>query len=54
MALVDGTGAVVALCTWDAKGDVVGIPIDLADVGGPQPAGQRRPARPALDRRERT
>jgi serine protease DegQ len=30
MALVDGTGIVVALCTWDAKGDVVGIPIDLA------------------------
>ena len=30
MALVDGDGAVVALCTWDAKGDVVGIPIDLA------------------------
>ena len=30
MALVDGTGTVVALCTWDAKGDVVGIPIDLA------------------------
>ena len=30
MALVDGTGAVVAVCTWDAKGDVVGIPIDLA------------------------
>ncbi len=30
MALVDGGGAVVALCTWDAKGDVVGIPIDLA------------------------
>ena len=30
MALVDGKGAVVAVCTWDAKGDVVGIPIDLA------------------------
>jgi S1-C subfamily serine protease len=30
MALVDGSGEVVALCTWDAKGDVVGIPIDLA------------------------
>ncbi len=29
-ALVDRTGTVVALCTRDAKGDVVGIPIDLA------------------------
>jgi serine protease Do/serine protease DegQ len=30
MALLDDEGTVVALCTRDAKGDVIGIPIDLA------------------------